>query len=749
MLRGCDAGAAAAQGARAPLSRVQKKRMHFARVEVTMRSSRTSEATLEAAEGTDTEEAAAGRGRIEPPPPAAAPQPPPATAYHRYRIATAPTPDLRPLPHRFQVRVNRWRLARLLATEVVRYFGRWDVVLNRPCIYGVFSGPVGGFRPRPQHCVGCLRCTIQHPEVVRILPNPELAAWGDGYLTPRQVETLFYEASTGSVPVKGQGYRGRFGGSGWDGMWTDMSEIVRPTRDGIHGRELISTVVDVGPRLMHLDLAADGSLATPPPATLTLQLPLLLDPPPPLTQSAQAPALAAVWARAAARLESLALLPLDLARRAGAAASAAAADLAAAPPVVPIVLPGEAGALATLGFRPPMVEIAGWAPDAFAVARRLLPESLVALRLRLAPGWRETLLAACAAGVRIVHLEADYHGRAERAAARETAAGPAPAGMAATIPTVPTMRTTPATLEAASEPAPAAPDQGARPAQGDQEDFILDVLLAANRLLIERGVRDQVTLLASGGIVAAEHVPKAIIAGADAVAIDTAALVALQCRQLGPGASRQQVRFDLPPGLDAAWAVQRLLNLGAAWRDQLLEVMGAMGIREVRRLRGETGRAMFQRDLEAEAFAGIEGYPLREPAAQPEAASPHPAAYPAAAGPPPPPGLPGAAEILAAAGRSAPPAPARLPERAEPAGPLAPPAPAKPSELLAPAGPLAPPAPDALAIPAVTPPPSPAGALPLVAAASQEAVLAAGTAGTAGIAGTGALGASADVGGAP
>ena len=29
-------------------------------------------------------------------------------------------------------------------------------------------------------------------------------------------------------------------------MWTDMSEIVRPTRDGIHGREFISTLVDIG-----------------------------------------------------------------------------------------------------------------------------------------------------------------------------------------------------------------------------------------------------------------------------------------------------------------------------------------------------------------------------------------------------------------------------------------------------------------------------------------------------------------------
>ncbi|MCC6396037.1 MAG: hypothetical protein IT282_03390, partial [Bacteroidetes bacterium] len=56
------------------------------------------------------------------------------------------------------------------------------------------------------------------------------------------------------------------------------------------------------------------------------------------------------------------------------------------------------------------------------------------------------------------------------------------------------------------------------------------------------------------------------------------------------------------------WGVQRLKNLLTSWRDQLLEVMGAMGLREVRRLRGEMGRAMFQKDLQREAFEGITGY---------------------------------------------------------------------------------------------------------------------------------------------
>jgi hypothetical protein len=41
-------------------------------------------------------------------------------------------------------------------------------------------------------------------------------------------------------------------------------------------------------------------------------------------------------------------------------------------------------------------------------------------------------------------------------------------------------------------------------------------------------VRDRVTLLASGGIVMAEHVPKAIACGAEAVALDTILWVALQ-----------------------------------------------------------------------------------------------------------------------------------------------------------------------------------------------------------------------------
>ena len=59
--------------------------------------------------------------------------------------------------------------------------------------------------------------------------------------------------------------------------------------------------------------------------------------------------------------------------------------------------------------------------------------------------------------------------------------------------------------------------------------------------------------------------------------------------------------------VEPEWGSQRIMNLIGAWRNQLLEVMGAMGIREARRLRGEVGRSMSFEDLERECFGPIFG----------------------------------------------------------------------------------------------------------------------------------------------
>jgi glutamate synthase domain-containing protein 2 len=144
--------------------------------------------------------------------------------------------------------------------------------------------------------------------------------------------------------------------------------------------------------------------------------------------------------------------------------------------------------------------------------------------------------------------------------------------------------------------------------RGKDGMFVLDMIREAHKAFVDVGIRDEVTLLGSGGIIAAEHVPKAILCGLDAVALDTPLMAVLQAEFEGECSDRLTSRFGLPKKLTAGWGVNRLKNHSSSWRDQLIEILGAMGLREVRRLRGEMGRAMFMVELEAEAFAEVEGY---------------------------------------------------------------------------------------------------------------------------------------------
>jgi glutamate synthase domain-containing protein 2 len=144
--------------------------------------------------------------------------------------------------------------------------------------------------------------------------------------------------------------------------------------------------------------------------------------------------------------------------------------------------------------------------------------------------------------------------------------------------------------------------------RGRDGKFVIDLIRDAHRAFVDSGLRDEVTLVGSGGIIAAEHIAKAIICGLDAIALDTPLLATLQAGFEGECVDRETSRFTLSKALTVDWGVQRIENLLASWRDQLLEVLGAMGLREVRRLRGEIGRGMFQQELEHEAFAGIYGY---------------------------------------------------------------------------------------------------------------------------------------------
>ncbi len=357
---------------------------------------------------------------------------------------------------------------------------------------------------------------------------------GDLYWTAEIITQTWYQAETGRIPISGAGYGGKFAGEGFEGMWLDMSEIVRPTRDGIHGREYISTQVDIGAGVEKLVFDQDGRLADALPRWFSLPLPVILDPLP-----APFPGRGAIRsiAKAAKTLDLLALIYSD---EFGDDLDTENLGLVITPSQTENPLP----------FTPRYLEVEpGWKATledmSTACAKATLhhPDSMLGCRVALSPMAAEAAVELTRQGVAVIHLLADEVGR----------------------------------------------DTSGRP--------ITDALREVHGALVKASLRDRVTLIVSGGIAAAEHVVKAIACGVDAVAIDFAMQIAWGC-SLWADKGKCHVEHE---DIEAEWGAQRLVNLISAWRDQMLEALGAMGIREMRRLRGEVGRTIWHK-TEEQAF---------------------------------------------------------------------------------------------------------------------------------------------------
>jgi len=114
--------------------------------------------------------------------------------------------------------------------------------------------------------------------------------------------------------------------------------------------------------------------------------------------------------------------------------------------------------------------------------------------------------------------------------------------------------------------------------------------------LRSQGIRNEVSIIASGGIRESADIAKVIALGADAVYIGTAALVAMGCRVCGScyrglcswGIATQ--RPDLVTRLDPEVASHNVANLIHAWTLELSELMGAAGINSIESLRGNRDR---------------------------------------------------------------------------------------------------------------------------------------------------------------
>ena len=462
--------------------------------------------------------------------------------------------------------------------------------VKRGCVYGFYRDEADTLRDEVGYldyiyqCKGCLNCVQDCTKnILTRVVNPEFNRLGDSHYTPEIILSTWFQAETGRIPVSGSGYGGPFSGPGFDSMWTDMSEIVRPTRDGIHGREYISTSVDIGRKLPYLAFR-DGQLAVTSPPLLEIPLPVIFDVVPqhwrrgPVVESIAAAAaelgtMAVIasgdgdrsWAEAAQGH----VIPLvDRAREqtAGARSPGFSRNPGEIPPKGGATNRGRDVAIGPHPGRLPEGEGDQKAPllmvpdreDVMTLQTALKarnPNQVVAIRLPASPAVAPRVLELTRQGAEVLHLVFDAHGRETGCVSPR---------------------------------------------------HMRDVLREVHASLVKAGVRDEITLIASGGIALAEHMAKAIICGADLVAVDVPLVVALECRLCG----ECQKETDCPIALEEIGgdlAVHRIVNLMGAWHSQLLEVLGAMGIREVRRLRGETGRCMFFEDLEREAFGKLFG----------------------------------------------------------------------------------------------------------------------------------------------
>jgi Pyruvate/2-oxoacid:ferredoxin oxidoreductase delta subunit len=426
--------------------------------------------------------------------------------------------------------------------------------VKRACAYGFYRDEADtlhnevGYLDYVYQCKGCLSCVQDCTKgILTRIVNPEYNRMGDDYYTPAIILATWFQADSGRIPVSGAGYGGPFTGSGFDSIWTDMSEIVRPTRDGIHGREYINTSVDIGRKNDHL-VFENGELVASPPL-LETPLPVIFEAVP--QRWLREPVPEAV-SKAAAKLGLMSIVRSN---------RIAPGQSLEKDRIIPLLDTTEA--LSDAAFASASMVMVPDRPDIGEVRTALKEkntEQIVAIRLTASPDTAARAVELARDGAEVMHLLFDPHGL---------------------------------------ESAPSNP-RHAR-----------DVLREVHGALVKDGTRDQVTLIASGGIAQAEHVAKAILCGADLVAIDIPLMIALECRLCGECDRGEQCQIALEE-IEPEFARERMINLMGAWHSQLLEMMGAMGIREVRRLRGEVGRCMFFEDLEREIFGPLFGTRRKE-----------------------------------------------------------------------------------------------------------------------------------------
>lgn len=117
-------------------------------------------------------------------------------------------------------------------------------------------------------------------------------------------------------------------------------------------------------------------------------------------------------------------------------------------------------------------------------------------------------------------------------------------------------------------------------------------LAAVDQRLRDEGIRNNVSLVVGGSIRSASDVVKAITLGADACYVATSALLALGChlcRTCQSGKCNWGIATQNPElvkRLNPDIGSEHLVNLMTAWKHEIKELMGGMGINSIESLKG-------------------------------------------------------------------------------------------------------------------------------------------------------------------